>query len=632
MTPVMTPDMTRMTDPTEIAAGPGSAADVVSPLASKMLFWRARYVRQSEALYHLPFLFWLVEALRPARAVVLGVGDGVAHFALCQAVDKLDLATRIHGIDLWPADPGPAEAGPTDPGPTDPGPANQKSADQKPTDQPPAVPDPAKPPPGAGPGPGPVPGAAGPEVPATIRAYNASTYAEISCIEAMDQSALLARTAAGSVDLLYVDLAVTAQVADALTYAWPTKLSQRGVMLLHGTGRNFASPAAQGLLAQLGHSRQTISFQAGDGLLVLLWGPEQPYRLTRLATLAGQGPQGAGDAASDGASEGANDRASDGASDAEIKLIFTRLGLLHRLEWEAPHEARAHQTAATALTTARTGQQAAQTALQDLQKAYDARHLRTATLQVRIHDLEQERAALQAATQARVDAAQVLADQAEAQADQAKAQADQAQIQAGQAKAQADQAQIRADQAEAAQDRLAADCARLTATLTSREADWQAGDSHLQDIMALTAALSQVQAEKHALIEAARRPAPNLHPALNPALNPPMNPVRPPSGGPSGGSSGRSSGSGRRRKGLWARLKGSALLAPVLAPVRSVRRSLRTALRGGRSGPDAAPGLLTRFKRSALLAPVRALVQRRRRRREARIRAGLVPRSSGRSG
>lgn len=73
--------------------------DILTPLASRSLFWRARYLEASPALCHIPLLFWLVETARPRIAVTLGMADAVPHFALCQAVDKLGLDSLCIGVE-----------------------------------------------------------------------------------------------------------------------------------------------------------------------------------------------------------------------------------------------------------------------------------------------------------------------------------------------------------------------------------------------------------------------------------------------------------------------------------------------------------------------------------------------------
>lgn len=77
-------------------------ADILTPLASRSLFWRARYLEASPVLCHIPLLFWLIEAARPRITVTLGVADAVPHFALCQAVDKLGLDSLCFGVEPVP--------------------------------------------------------------------------------------------------------------------------------------------------------------------------------------------------------------------------------------------------------------------------------------------------------------------------------------------------------------------------------------------------------------------------------------------------------------------------------------------------------------------------------------------------
>lgn len=68
----------------------------INSLAQSSMFWRPDYLRHSPWLEHVPFLFWLVEAHQPQMAVTLGMKSGVAHFALCQAVQRLRLGTRCY--------------------------------------------------------------------------------------------------------------------------------------------------------------------------------------------------------------------------------------------------------------------------------------------------------------------------------------------------------------------------------------------------------------------------------------------------------------------------------------------------------------------------------------------------------
>jgi tetratricopeptide (TPR) repeat protein len=65
-----------------LCAAPGD------PLAA---LWRPRDARPGAELGHVPFLFWLVDALRPRSCVMLGLGRGVACHALAQAAERLRL-------------------------------------------------------------------------------------------------------------------------------------------------------------------------------------------------------------------------------------------------------------------------------------------------------------------------------------------------------------------------------------------------------------------------------------------------------------------------------------------------------------------------------------------------------------
>ncbi|MCB8889549.1 hypothetical protein [Vreelandella malpeensis] len=69
----------------------------INTLAQGAMFWQPDYRGSSSWLEHLPFLFWLIEALRPQNTVELG-SDRVAHFALCQAVVKLRLNARCYTV------------------------------------------------------------------------------------------------------------------------------------------------------------------------------------------------------------------------------------------------------------------------------------------------------------------------------------------------------------------------------------------------------------------------------------------------------------------------------------------------------------------------------------------------------
>lgn len=69
------------------------------PLSSKAIFWPARHPVASPLLNKLPFLFWLMETVRPRKAMQIGLGDGLIYMALCQAAERLGGQTFCLGID-----------------------------------------------------------------------------------------------------------------------------------------------------------------------------------------------------------------------------------------------------------------------------------------------------------------------------------------------------------------------------------------------------------------------------------------------------------------------------------------------------------------------------------------------------
>lgn len=240
-------------------ATPPRSSEIVAPLTSRTLFWRARFLRESRFLTHVPFLFWLIETCRPGFVVKLGLGDGVSYFAACQALDKLETQADCVAID------------------TDTSRGNGAAADRD-----------------------------------GVLQYNEDNYSEFSQILRTDLRRAVNRFPDGSVDLLMVDVDIDEEMIDRLTHDWPRKLSERAVVLFHGTGTRFAEGAAAGFLDRIMATFPHVSFEGGDGLMLVLYGAQRQDRLRRLTDLQ-PGVRGY----------------------FEIRHVFRRLGATHEYEWQS---------------------------------------------------------------------------------------------------------------------------------------------------------------------------------------------------------------------------------------------------------------------------------------------------------
>ena len=53
---------------------------------------------------HIPFAFWIMDALKPKLFVELGTHYGLSYFSFCQAVEKALLKTSCYAVDTWAGD------------------------------------------------------------------------------------------------------------------------------------------------------------------------------------------------------------------------------------------------------------------------------------------------------------------------------------------------------------------------------------------------------------------------------------------------------------------------------------------------------------------------------------------------
>jgi hypothetical protein len=64
-----------------------------------------RLVYPPSWLAHIPFAFWIVDALRPGVFVELGTHSGNSYAAFAQAIQRLGLPTAGYAVDTWRGDP-----------------------------------------------------------------------------------------------------------------------------------------------------------------------------------------------------------------------------------------------------------------------------------------------------------------------------------------------------------------------------------------------------------------------------------------------------------------------------------------------------------------------------------------------
>lgn len=200
--------------------------EVTTPLSSRLLFRKPRYLEGSGFLRHLPFLFWLTDMIRPRSFVQIGDLDAVPYFGICQAMDRLDLESRCTGIRLDKAVSEAAER------------------------------------------------------------YNDDIYGEFSALRSATVEAATGGMADKSVDLLLVDRVPDEALIAALMRSWPRRLSSRAVVALHGTrGDGYMSGPALEFIENIRATYPTFTLEGSEGLTVVLYGASRNDRLQRLADL-----------------------------------------------------------------------------------------------------------------------------------------------------------------------------------------------------------------------------------------------------------------------------------------------------------------------------------------------------------
>jgi len=201
-------------------------SDAIDRAIAVPSFWLPDFLEESAWVEHAPFAFWLVNALRPRSFVELGTHRGYSYFAICQAVRRLQLATRCYAIDTWKGD---------------------EHA-----------------------------GFYGEEIFQEVRQYHDAHYADFSKLIRATFAEALRYIPDNSVDLLHVDGRHLYHDVKTDFESWRPKLSDRAVVLFHDTNVRERDFGVFRLWHELQGRYPSFEFLHGHGLGVLGYGPDVP--------------------------------------------------------------------------------------------------------------------------------------------------------------------------------------------------------------------------------------------------------------------------------------------------------------------------------------------------------------------
>jgi Methyltransferase domain len=189
---------------------------------------------------HVPFAFLLTELVSPRTFVELGTHKGDSYCAFCQAVATLSLPTRCHAVDTWEGD---AHTGPYPP-----------------------------------------------EVLEEFRRYHDPLYGSFSTLIQSTFEEALEHFADGGVDLLHIDGHHSYASVSQDLQSWRSKLSERGVVLLHDTNMREGDFGVWELWEELSPHYPSFEFTHGHGLGVVAIGANPTPPLLDFLEEANQRP------------------------------------------------------------------------------------------------------------------------------------------------------------------------------------------------------------------------------------------------------------------------------------------------------------------------------------------------------
>ncbi|KVE24202.1 hypothetical protein WS67_01155 [Burkholderia singularis] len=207
------------------------------PGLSAASFWLPEHDGVGTAHEYAPFVFWLTEAMAPRTLVALGARQGLTYLTFCQAVVRLNLATRCYAVGSGPRDRDDDAC------------AQPLHAEQART---------------------------------LLAALHDTHYAAISRRLPMGADDALPYFADGEVDLLHLDGRPDYDAALHDFRAWLPKLSARAVVVLHDIHRRQPGFGTWRLWQELGACYPSFALAHNDGLGVLGVGPQPLPALAEL--------------------------------------------------------------------------------------------------------------------------------------------------------------------------------------------------------------------------------------------------------------------------------------------------------------------------------------------------------------
>lgn len=186
---------------------------------------------------HIPFAFWIVEALRPCCLVELGTHSGNSYCAFLQAVRELGLPTACHAVDTWKGD---LHAGFYDE-----------------------------------------------EVYKEFVTYHDPRYGDFSRLVRMTFDDALPHFADRSIDLLHIDGLHSYEAVAHNLRSWLPKMSSSGVVLMHDINVREQDFGVWRLWEEVSARYPSFSFQHSNGLGVAWVGNgRMPDRIARIFGLS----------------------------------------------------------------------------------------------------------------------------------------------------------------------------------------------------------------------------------------------------------------------------------------------------------------------------------------------------------